>query len=271
MKMQDNEFDELFRSKLNDFEAEPSAGVWPGIARGLAAGERKKALMPFLSIAATILVLVTAGILFIPQKTKPTVQNKTAKNTKPVSTIPVIKSSSGPDISKPKVSGKLNEQSVAVNRAPVSHPNKTTKDITDKNIAALNPTVKKEPIVTPVEVVKPDEQPQMIAATQKTQDGTKAVVPDKETPLTIKQSSDVAASLDTKPVIAATQSPAINKPDYAAVKPKHKIRSLGDFINVVVAKVDKRRDKIIEFSNTDDDESNITGVNLGIIKIKKGK
>ena len=31
MDMQDNEFDELFRSKLDEFEMEPSAKVWPGI------------------------------------------------------------------------------------------------------------------------------------------------------------------------------------------------------------------------------------------------
>ena len=30
MDMQDKEFDELFRSKLDEFEAEPSGNVWPG-------------------------------------------------------------------------------------------------------------------------------------------------------------------------------------------------------------------------------------------------
>jgi hypothetical protein len=40
-------------------------------------------------------------------------------------------------------------------------------------------------------------------------------------------------------------------------------------LNVVIAAVDKRKDKVIEFSNTDGDESSITGINLGIIKIKK--
>jgi hypothetical protein len=33
--------------------------------------------------------------------------------------------------------------------------------------------------------------------------------------------------------------------------------------------VDKRKDKLIEFSSKDDDESLITGINLGIIKVKK--
>jgi hypothetical protein len=73
----------------------------------------------------------------------------------------------------------------------------------------------------------------------------------------------------TKPVALTAQLPQADKAIAAAPVKKRRIRSLGDLINVVVSKVDKRKDKIIEFSNTDDDEATITGVNLGIIKIKK--
>jgi hypothetical protein len=46
---------------------------------------------------------------------------------------------------------------------------------------------------------------------------------------------------------------------------------LGGLINALIAKVDRRQDKLIEFSDSDDDdaESNVTGLNLGLIKIKK--
>ncbi|NNU34325.1 hypothetical protein HK413_09510 [Mucilaginibacter sp. S1162] len=42
-------------------------------------------------------------------------------------------------------------------------------------------------------------------------------------------------------------------------------------VNALMAKIDKREDKLIEFSDSDDDEngSDLTGVNLGLIKIKK--
>ncbi|RYE28502.1 MAG: hypothetical protein EOP42_16695 [Sphingobacteriaceae bacterium] len=58
-----------------------------------------------------------------------------------------------------------------------------------------------------------------------------------------------------------------------AEKVKHKhIRSFGDVVNLVMAKVDKREDKLIQFTDTDDgDESTVTGINLGIINIKKEK
>ncbi|MGZ3999543.1 MAG: hypothetical protein ACXVIY_02890, partial [Mucilaginibacter sp.] len=67
--MQDREFDDVFRNKLDGFEAEPSAKVWVGIDATLDEKSRKKAIMPWLSIAASIIVLVSAGILFIPKKT----------------------------------------------------------------------------------------------------------------------------------------------------------------------------------------------------------
>ncbi len=68
MEMQDKEFDELFRSKLNNIEAEPTAQVWDGIAGSLRGRRRYRTLIPYLSIAASIIVLAAAGILFIPKK-----------------------------------------------------------------------------------------------------------------------------------------------------------------------------------------------------------
>jgi hypothetical protein len=45
---------------------------------------------------------------------------------------------------------------------------------------------------------------------------------------------------------------------------------LGGIINTIVAAVDKRDDKLIEFTDNDDDDgSRVTAVNLGIFKIKK--
>ena len=68
MDMQDKELDELFRSKLDDFEQEPSARVWPGISAGLVATKRRTALVSWLSIAASILVLAMIGVVYLKQK-----------------------------------------------------------------------------------------------------------------------------------------------------------------------------------------------------------
>jgi len=96
------------------------------------------------------------------------------------------------------------------------------------------------------------------------------VVPDIATQLAVKQSIAETPDLGTKPNLVSAQVPAMDGQHAGPVKTRHKIRSPGDLINAVVEKVDKRRDKIIEFTD-DDDETNVTGINLGIIKIKKEK
>ena len=45
---------------------------------------------------------------------------------------------------------------------------------------------------------------------------------------------------------------------------------MGDLINFVVDKVDKREDKLIRF-DTDDDNSSLIGINIGMIRFSKKK
>src|ERR1700733_1140743 len=118
MKMQDNEFDELFRSRLNDFEVGPSHDVWKTISLELNAGSRRKTLMPILSIAATILVLIAAGILFIPQKTnlktnKHPVNNSMVKVPRIFNTQQVVRNHPNKNILN---SDKVNKPSIFANR-----------------------------------------------------------------------------------------------------------------------------------------------------------
>jgi hypothetical protein len=51
---------------------------------------------------------------------------------------------------------------------------------------------------------------------------------------------------------------------------KKRASGLGGLINTIVAAVDKREDKLIEFTDANNDEgSRVTALNLGIFKIKK--
>jgi pectate lyase len=52
---------------------------------------------------------------------------------------------------------------------------------------------------------------------------------------------------------------------------KVKIKSVGDLVNFVVAKVDKREEKIIKVSKTDEGDNQITGINLGLFKFRKAE
>ncbi|HEY2583317.1 MAG TPA: hypothetical protein VGI43_16010 [Mucilaginibacter sp.] len=257
MKMQDSEFDELFRSKLDNFETEPSGDVWENIDEKLNSGRRKKMLTPILSVAATILVLIVAGILFIPQKgndvDKHLPQIKVAKAT------PVYDGHSA--ITKAAIAVKPTKDAGKTNKSPINTFSATmsTKHHAVENESRLNDTTH----------IKDIEYRALGVATPANEQNTpKAVVPDENIQIIIKQPINETPSPINKPVVIATIPPPANKQDTAPANSKRKIRTLGDIINVVVAKVDKRKDKVIEFSD-EDDESNLTGVNLGIIKFKK--
>jgi len=252
--MQDKEMDGLFRSKLEQFEMEPSANVWPGIAAELDPPKKKISLASFLSVAASIVVLVGAGLLFIPKKG-------------------VVKHKGQPLAVITKTAPAINRVP-AVNTTPqaTASPVKTA-DINNMAIAQYKKHAKTGTITAFDTAAKPalniqSSQQQVIAYVPQNQQPAKAVVPDNSTPLIAKQAPDQGQAYSTQPQIAALPVIAPQK-DTAAVKPRHGIHSFGELVNVLVAKVDKRRDKVIEFSADDDGESHITGVNLGIIKIKK--
>ncbi len=255
--MQDKEFDDLFRSKLENFEHEPSAGVWAGVTSGLEK-KPKRSIAPLLGIAASIVVLVTAGILFIPHTAriniKPQAQNKTPEVAR--QNVPDKADSVSPDAEnltagnapKEKAAAKPAGRQRSRNNAPVvqSYAVDSVKNVVQQFMAST-----------------PQQHPEEI----------EAIVPDKSTQIAIKQSPmpTEAPVFKTQPAVANAQLPQPGKQDTATGKPGHKIHTFGDLVNVVVAKLDKRKEKIIEFSDTDGDRSTITGLNLGIIKIKKDK
>ncbi len=256
--MQDKEFDGLFRSKLDNFEAAPSARVWEGITEELNGNRRSRKLIPYLSIAASIIVLAAAGVIFIP-KNKGNInhqhKNTIAKQAQPVKVQP------GKTVVPEIKPAEVLKQKASVSNIARVKPAKVEHNIPAKTI---------EPVIIQENPVNSQEQP-VIAAVQEKHDIITPVVPDNSTPLAIKQTPDEAGSFSAKPLTAAVVLPA-NKADSLTAKPKRKVRGLGGLLNTLIAKVDKRKDKIIEFGYDEDErESSITGVNLGVIKFKKGE
>jgi hypothetical protein len=263
MEMQDKEFDDLFHSKLDGFEIEPSAHVWHGIAGELAAGKRRKSLLPFLSVAASIVVLVAAGVLFIPQKASLTVKHNVKP--KPGQTLvhPVTSglavTKSNPVVLPAKNAGKLIAATISkTNAQPVAKTNGLVITTVNKQAAKS------------VDTAVAGNKQTLAAITQKPE-AIKAIVPDSNTQIAIKQPMQISPAFTAKPEIAAVHLPTAEKQDVQPVKSSRKVHSIGHFINSVVAKIDKRQDKFIEFTDIDDEGSVLTGVNLGFVKIKKEK
>jgi cytoskeletal protein RodZ len=257
MNMQDKELDNLFHSKLDSFEAEPSANVWQNIDAGLSSNKRKRLLVPLLSAAASIIVLIAVGALLITRHMRDVARHPVSQNITKVNTpvkAPVVTSSSQ-----------------ATQIAQVDLVKKTAKQL-----VILKP-VKKHPVIAQTQPNNATES-QKTEAVQPAPQVVAAVVPDKHDANIVQPQK-----VDTNLLVVNNN---ISKPDVKFVEPsapvtqtiakatpkptkKHHIHSLGDMLNTVIAAVDKRKDKFIEFTDTDDDQSIVTGVNLGIVAVKK--
>ncbi len=250
--MQDKDFDKLFSSKLDGLEIEPSAKVWKGID-GELNGNKRKHLIPFLSIAASIIVLIAAGVLFIPKK-------QTAVKSPFKNNVAVVKQSTV-------------DPAVPVKAQPVT-ASKATMVAIVKHVHAVHSTKTISNIETEKEGLEaennnpaPTSTTQVLAAVEPSKSDIKqtSVIDSSKTLASIKPVTQQPAS----PVaVAAVIPPSENIPLVNPVK-KHKIRGIGDLLNVAIAAVDKRKDKIIVFADNDGDGTVVTGVNLGIFKIKK--
>jgi hypothetical protein len=262
MEMQDKEFDDMFNSKLGDLQMEPSARVWDEITDELDGKKAKRSIMPWLTIAASVIVLVTAGILFLGKNTK-----RHGKHTKPDQlalnqnhAAVKTKDDTGKTIIEPVITAKSNNRVAStLNRAAHQNLSQANNVTVPHVIKEVNTNKETEP------PAKADDQ-QLLASIPQTESNVlQGVVPGREIKLA-PRSLDIEDQAQAGKPIAASDA----KPVTTGFK-KHGIHSLGGLINVLVAKVDKRQDKLIEFTDSDDDdtESSITGVNLGIIKIKK--
>jgi hypothetical protein len=258
MAMQDKEFDDVFRSKLNVFEAEPTGQVWDGIVEGLDDKRRYHTFLPYLSIAASIIVLIAAGILFIPQKTQDISKHPdkiaVAKTTQPVSIAPTVKA----DTFKVQHQNFITPATSAINRTARVKAVKTAPVIQVKNI---------NHVIVPESALKPAEQPVLAAVQQKREEITPAV-PDMNTSLVTKPAVGETLTFTTKPALLASTIPSMDKQGFTPVKTKRKAHGISGLLNAVIAAVDKRQDKFIEFTDSDDNETNVMSINLKALKSK---
>jgi hypothetical protein len=257
MDMQDKEFDGVFNSKFEDFEVEPSPMVWDNINAELGDKKTKGTIMARLSIAATIVVLFTAGILFLQKDKavdKPIKSDKLAANkVKQELSIKTDKPVKKQD--KVIIAIKPSDQ-IASNGA---HRLKNISPVNKVTVPVVQPIINTQ--VQP-QTINPDNKQLIAAVPNPASTHVMATVPDNDVKLASVQTN---APVE-RPIVMASA----DNQETAPVK-KRGIHSFGGLINVLVAKIDKRQDKIIEFTDSDDDdaESNITGVNLGLVKIKK--
>ena len=247
--MQDKEIDQLFKSELYDHEIEPAGRVWHHIVTTLDEGKRKGSVTSYLSIAATVLIVLFAGWYFIPQvKVKGAKPDQIAAKPNKIDTKTIVATKIE---DKPEVTVAPDTEVAAV------------------SAAKINP-VKQDRVIRRNRVKQAIEAEEPTALSSRDASVLTAVVPDAETPLAMKADVDEDVVFKTgASSLAALKKLQVNKAMAAAPAKKRRINTLGDLINVVVSKVDKRKDKLIEFTSSDEDDATVSGINLGFVKIKK--
>ncbi|MGI4022803.1 MAG: hypothetical protein ACRYFA_14965 [Janthinobacterium lividum] len=263
MKISDKELDELFQSKLNDLEVEPNEMVWNNLTDQISHNKnKKKSIVSVLKIAASIIVMISVGLLLLQKNNtlvKKTVPNRITK-AKLEQQKSVVEQTENIKSDEPML--LLSDKNKEVKTA------RQSKSSSKKRVIILAPNVTSELKLTDemlVANIQPEKKNNTIAASLIT--SRIVVVPDTSTRFSIKAGDEetVAAIVKPQNLPAKNSTPAV-------VTKRKGIRSIGDVVNLVMAKVDKRQDKLIEFTDSDDgDESNVTGINLGIISIKKEK
>ena len=231
--MQDKDFDQLFRDKLADAEMEPSPGLWGDIVKEME--PRKKKVLPIYWMAAAVAVIAVSVGLLLPESETIRLQGQgSASITEPVASADIV-------ASRPV---KQTRSAIQVPKSTplVIAPRLTEADV-KKDFEALQPTT---PKLRPVNMEPRIEQS---LASQIVQEQR---LP--ETEIAIAS----AAIPDESNAIAETESTE-----------RRGIKNVGDLVNYVVERVDKRERKFIKFNTDEDDNSSLVAINIGILKFNK--
>jgi len=252
--MQDKEFDQLFKDKFDDAQIEPSANLWANIEAELVP-KRKRVFPVYWMAAAMVAATLTVALLVFNKEEKVQLQGRTA------------------DVVKAAVSAEEKGEDTLVNQVkPIAQDN---APVEEAGLVSTSPAKNSLLAEDKKAVQAPDQnssknnlgvmQPNHVIAHLTTRD---PIV--KESAIELPKAKVdpaeviVIASADV-PIVIGDE--VINENDMAD---KRGIRNMGDLINFVVDKVDKREDKLIRF-DTDDDNSSLIGINIGMIRFSKKK
>ncbi|MES2455155.1 MAG: hypothetical protein V4594_06435 [Bacteroidota bacterium] len=235
--MQDKDFDQLFKDKFEDAEIQPAPGLWEQIAVELEP-KRKKG-MPVYWMSAAAVVLVTLGVTLLAPKPEEKIRLQAAENAAVVVAPATVEGGSSAD------AAGVSNGTLATASTPLVIAPRLSKEEIKNSLVDVQP---QESVRHPV-----NNQPQetVIAAVTEPQKTTEPV---KEV---VYANADIPVENTTN---VATEAP----------QPEHRgIRNVGDLVNFVVNRVDKRENKIVQFDTDEDDNSSLVSLNLGIIKIGK--
>lgn len=238
--MRDKEFDQLFKDRFEDAEVQPSADIWGSIAEKLEPQRRRRLPVYWWSAAAVILVTVGIGLLKPKTGEKIRLQSKGEIAGAEV----ILKDTVSLPADQALISSVAAEDQDTMNvSTPLVIAPRYDAAEEKNNLFAVQPN--------PVDSRPDTKKPEPVALGNAEQKD-KTIVADE----VMIARADLPVNNDTEMATEASFQ-------------EHKgIRNVGDLVNFVVNKVDKRENKIVQF-DTDDDNSSLISLNLGIIKFSK--
>ena len=240
--MSDNDFDKLFREKFESFEREPSSSVWSGIT-GKLDGKKAKRRFPTLWLSAASIVLVLGlGLMLFPEKETIKLHGKASNN---VSQSEGIKAAPGKVVISEVLENDL---------PPVPH-----EDVNRETTLAVKPAK-----VEATRNILNEGSIKAYSSEQKVEEPAKADIEDLS--LIAQNNHDLTPSSEVEKMDLSLNINT-NIPDSSELKHRQKIKTVGDLVNFVVSKVDKRKNKIIEFSREDEGDI-VSGLNLGLLQYR---
>lgn len=234
----DKDLDKIFHDKLYSFEAEPSEAVWNGISSKIS---KKKSKLPLFWLAAASMATIVGTMIWFSLQDEP--MKLTGK--------------AGNDVSQPK-------------QELIETPAQEATNISERQLAEVNNQVvaSKEPKenstleITKKTPVKPTSPAKITVANASPPELKIAKEkPALEEKNTLEQTQTLA--IVTEPEIESQTEPELVE----APKKQRTIRSVGSLVNFVVGKVDKRKNKIIEFEDGDEGTT-VSSLNLGLLKFQ---
>ncbi|WP_145859931.1 hypothetical protein [Pedobacter suwonensis] len=246
--IRDKDFDQLFKDTFADAEVTPSRDLWSNIESEIV--PKKKRIIPVYWLsAAAILLVATIGIL-IYQQQNTTHQGKQLANNVIEKTKPEVKQPIAQDTAVTTVESIEPVLPVRPKAVNAIAKTKVKKEIKSTGLKETHSMItapemqKQEAVIAKIDEPKKDLKTKI----------EEAILQPKEETVTAAVATPVKTD---EPVNDNEQS---NKG----------IRNVGDVVNLIVNKMDKRKDKLIQF-RTDDDDSSLSSINIGPFKFGKRK
>lgn len=247
----DKELDKLFKQRFEDAEFQPSAGVWGKISAKMDRKSKAKKILPvFWMAAASVVVVLGASLWFYRPLEVIKLQGMDQQIVLNTPESPISDLGTGApklDPHQPEIQGFDFSKLVAAEENSFDTLKEETLtesssiEIAKQEVLASNNMLRRNISELPL-------TPKEVKVSRYTGD---------QSQLDVTQ-ADMIASAEI------VQDDLI--PEQQQTSPR-RIRSVGSLVNFVISKVDHRDDKIIEFKDGDEG-SEVSGINLGLIKLK---